>query len=244
MEKIRLQKVISQWGLMSRRHAEAEIARGAITVNGIPASLGDKVDPDADQICWNGKPISGESAFSAPVYILLNKPVGFVTTMSDEQGRHAVSELIGDVGVRVYPVGRLDQYSDGLLLCTNDGELANRIAHPSHRLAKNYLAVITTHLTEEDVRALAEPIVLDGYPLRPFETALISYTTVQNTPATVVRFTLYEGRNREIRKICAHHNLRLARLTRVSIGDLTLDGIPAGKWRTLTEDEIEYLKSI
>lgn len=244
MEKLRLQKYISECGLMSRRAAEAEISAGHITVNGIPASLGDKVDPETDVIEINGKILKNrtDGENRCHTYILLNKPSGYVTTMSDEQGRKTVADLLKDVGCRVYPVGRLDLYSDGLLLCTDDGTLTNRITHPSHRIPKQYLATITTHLDDAAIEALREPFELDGYMLQPFGVEFVAYKKVQNTPATILKFTLYEGRNREIRKICAHHDLKLARLTRISIGELTLTGIAPGKWRHLTNEEIEALK--
>lgn len=248
MEKIRLQKYISECGIMSRRAAETEILAGHIKVNGIPSSLGDKVDPENDVIEVNGvilkKETDGEREARRHTYILLNKPSGYVTTLSDEQGRKTVADLLKGVGSRVYPVGRLDLYSDGLLLCTDDGELTNRITHPSHRIPKQYLATITTHLDDTLLGELSEPFELDGYMLKPFGVELVEYKKVQNKPSTVVRFTLYEGRNREIRKICAHHGLKLARLSRISIGDLTLRGLPVGKWRYLTEQEIEYIKQI
>jgi len=230
---------------MSRRAAEAEITAGHIRVNGIPASLGDKVDPETDLIEINGKPIKkmtdGENR--RHTYILLNKPSGYVTTMSDEQGRKTVADLLKNVGCRVYPVGRLDLYSDGLLLCTDDGELTNRITHPSHRIPKQYLATVTTHLTNEQIEKIRQPFELDGYMLQPFGVDFVEYKAVQNTPSTLLRFTLYEGRNREIRNICAHHNLKLARLTRISIGTLSLEGLAPGKWRHLTEEETEQLRS-
>jgi len=231
---------------MSRRAAEAEITAGKIKINGLTASLGDKVDPELDTVECDGKIIchsSGDEKLRN-TYVLLNKPSGYVTTMKDEQGRKTVADLLLSVGKRVYPVGRLDMYSDGLLLCTDDGELTNRITHPSHEVAKKYLATITSHLTEDDIERLKVPFELDGYMLREFGVRFVEYTKCGNAPSTVIEFTLYEGRNREIRNICSHHGYRLARLTRISIGALTLDGIESGKWRYLTESEIEYLKSI
>jgi len=246
MEKIRLQKFISECGIMSRRAAEAEITAGRIRINGIIASLGDKVDPENDTVEYNGKIIGRDGGNSARrnTYILLNKPSGYVTTMKDEQGRKTVADLLSSIGKRVYHVGRLDMYSDGLLLCTDDGDLTNRITHPSHDVAKKYLATITTHLTDEDIHNLRIPFEIDGYMLREFGVEFVGYTKAGNADATVIQFTLYEGRNREIRKICDHHGYKLARLTRISIGDLKIDGIESGKWRYLTESEIEYVKSI
>ena len=247
MEKIRLQKYLSECGLMSRRAAEAEIAAGKITVNGVNASLGDKVDPETDIVEYCGKAVDRKTSGGNSrrnTYLVLNKPIGYVTTMSDEQGRKTVRDLLADVGTRVYPVGRLDMYSDGLLICTDDGELTNKITHPSHSIDKKYLATLTSHLTEEDIRALSVPFELDGYILRPFEVELVEYTKTSAGDSTVVQFTLHEGRNREIRNICAHHGYKLTRLTRVSVGKITLDGIASGKWRHLTDEEIDYLKKI
>lgn len=248
MEKIRLQKFISGCGIMSRRAAEAEISAGKIKINGIAALIGDKVDPERDIVEYNGKIIGKErDVESEPrrnTYILLNKPSGYVTTMKDEHGRKTVSDLLDNVGRRVYPVGRLDMYSDGLLLCTDDGELTNRITHPSHNVAKKYLATITSRLDQEDIEELSVPFELDGYMLRKFEVKLIKYTKSGNADSTIVEFTLHEGRNREIRRICQHHGYKLARLTRTSIGELTLNGLETGKWRYLTDDEIDYLKKI
>ena len=249
MEPIRLQKYLSDCGVLSRRAAEAEIMAKKITVNGVPACLGDKVDPERDVVEYQGKRVTsaqkcGEDGLRRYTYILLNKPIGYVTTMSDEKGRKTVADLIADVGTRVYPVGRLDLYSDGLLLCTDDGELTNRIMHPSHEVPKTYLATINSLLTEEDLAILAEPFELDGYMLRPFDVEFVRYFKDAQVPSTLVKFTLYEGRNREIRRIVSHYGCKLSRLTRISIGALTVRGIPAGKWRHLTEEEIAYLKQI
>lgn len=243
MEKIRLQKYLSECGVLSRRAAEAEILSGSITVNGVTAQLGDKIDPDCDTVVFRGREIR-RNADSPRTYIILNKPAGYVTTMSDEQGRKTVADLIANVGTRVYPVGRLDLYSDGLLLCTDDGELTNRITHPSHSVPKVYRAYITTHLTDDDLQKLAVPFELDGYMLRPFDVKFIEYTKIGSADGTIVEITLYEGRNREIRNICAHHGLKLSRLTRISIGSITLDGLAPGKWRRLTEEETAFLKTI
>ncbi len=246
MEKQRLQKYISACGIMSRRAAEEAISAGQVTVNGVVASLGDKIDPMEDTVTVNGKvieKISGDAG-RPHTYVLLNKPTGYVTTLSDEKGRKTVADLLANVGCRVYPVGRLDLYSDGLLLCTNDGELTNRITHPSHEIPKVYLATVTKHLNEEELAEVRRPFEIDGYMLKPFGLELVEHKAVQNKPATVLRFTLYEGRNREIRKICSHHGLKLARLTRISIGQLTVEGIAPGKWRHLTEDELDYLRHI
>ena len=252
MEEIRLQKYISECGVMSRRAAEAEIQKGNVTVNGIRAELGQKINPETDEVILSGKRITPEKASNdadpstnnGKTYIVLNKPVGYVTTMSDEKDRPTVRDLIADAGTRLYPVGRLDMYSNGLLLCTNDGELTNRLTHPSHDVAKLYRAVIPSHLTDRDIASLSEQIEIDGYRIRPVEVELESYTTVHRKAATVVLFTLHEGRNRQIRRMCAHHGYKLASLTRIRMGEIELGDLPTGKWRRLTDAEIAYLKQI
>ncbi len=245
---MRLQKYISDCGIMSRRAAEAEIAAGHVTVNGIPAELGQKIEPGVDEVMLGGRKVVPQAApdcgTDAKTYIILNKPVGYVTTMSDERDRPTVRELIADAGVRLYPVGRLDMYSDGLLLCTNDGELTNRLTHPSHDVAKLYRAVITSRLGDGDIEKLSEQIEIDGYRIRPVEVERESYTTVHGKASTVVLFTLHEGRNRQIRRMCAHHGYKLASLTRIRMGEIELGDLPKGKWRRLTEDEVAYLKQI
>lgn len=242
MSKIRIQKYFSECGIMSRRAAEDEISSGKVKINGKTAYLGDKIDPTFDIIEYNGKIIENKGGEKRRyTYIALNKPTGYVTTMSDEKGRRTVADLLTEVPARVYPVGRLDMYSDGLLLCTDDGNLTNKITHPSHMIPKKYLAYITSHLSKDDIEELRIPFELDGYTLRPFDVSFQSYTKCNNAPSTVIEFTLYEGRNREIRKICAKHGYKLHRLTRISIGSITLDGIKTGKWRYLSDEEIEYL---
>ena len=245
MDKIRLQKYLSECGVLSRRAAETEISAGRVTVNGLPAMLGDKIDPETDEVLWNGRKIQPKNPGERRnTYILLNKPAGYVTTLSDEKGRRTIADLIADAGTRLYPVGRLDQYSDGLLLCTDDGELTNRITHPSHHISKTYVGILTSRLDDRAIRELGVPFEVDGYMLRPFEVRRLGYQKAGNADATVVEFVLHEGRNREIRKICAHHGYKLARLTRVAIGDLTLGDLPSGKWRHLTDEEVACLKSV
>lgn len=245
MDKIRLQKYLSECGILSRRAAEGEISAGRVTVNGLPASLGDKIEPETDEVVWNGRRIvPKEGGEHRNTYILLNKPAGYVTTLSDEKGRRTIADLISDVGTRLYPVGRLDQYSDGLLLCTDDGALTNKITHPSHHISKTYVGILTARLDDRAVRELGVPFEVDGYMLRPFEVRRLGYKKAGNADATVVEFVLHEGRNREIRKICAHHGYKLARLTRVAIGELTIGDLPSGKWRRLTDEEVSYLQNI
>lgn len=244
--KIRLQKFAGDCGLMSRRAAESEIAAGCFTVNGEVVGLGTCIDPECDVVEYKGRRVvpRNEKKDSGYTYVLLNKPAGYVTTMSDNNGRKTVADLLSPLGKRVYPVGRLDLYSDGLLLCTDDGDLTYKIMHPSHEVPKKYIAAINSLLSDEDIEQLGTPIELDGYMLRPFGVRFVKYVKTNEIPTTLVEFTLFEGRNREIRKICAHYGCKLSRLTRISIGELTIHGIPAGKFRHLTDDEINYLKSL
>ncbi len=221
---------------MSRRAAEGEISLGRVKVNGVVANLGDKVDPEIDTVEYKGKKIPyrrGELT-----YVMLNKPVGCVTTSDDEKGRKNAVQLVSSLGKRVYPVGRLDMNSDGLLLLTDDGELANKLTHPRHNIPKIYRVQVTKVPTQEQLSILRSPLVLDGYSILPVKTEVIE----QGYDA-LLEMTLFEGRNRQIRRMCEAAGLKISRLTRISIGKLTLGSLPAGKWRHLTQDEVEYLKS-
>lgn len=228
----RLQKLISAAHIASRRAAEQMIMQGRVTVNGRVASLGESADPAVDTVLVDGKPLT---LCEAHTYIMLNKPRGFVTTLSDEQGRRTVADLVRDAGVRLYPVGRLDLDSDGLLIMTDDGELANALMHPRHVVDKVYRTEV-----EGDVEAalpiLRSAMEIDGYRIRP--------ATVEVAGECVLHITIHEGRNRQVRKMCAAAGLRVRRLTRISEGPLSLGELPLGKWRLLTENEIEALKRI
>ena len=169
---------------------------------------------------------------------MLNKPVGCVTTADDEKGRKNVVELVSSLGKRVYPVGRLDMNSDGLLLLTDDGELANKLTHPRHNIPKIYRVNVTKAPTEEQLAILRSPLLLDGYRIQPVKTEVIS-----SGDGALIEMTLFEGRNRQIRRMCEAAGLKISRLTRIAIGDLKLGTLPTGKWRHLTSDEIEYLKN-
>jgi 23S rRNA pseudouridine2605 synthase len=236
MEPIKLQKYFSDCGLMSRRAAEEEIKRGLVRVNGIVAELGTRVDPDSDLIEYKGAPVVKKTA--ERTYIMLNKPRGYVTTLSDEKGRPTVLSLLGSLGVRVYPVGRLDMDSDGLLLLTDDGALTNRLTHPRHEIPKIYHVTVAGSVNAQKLAALSSPMDIDGYRILPVKTRIIS----ADGRSTVLEMTLYEGRNRQIRKMCALCELRISRLCRVAMGKLSLGSLEVGKWRRLTPDEVEYLK--
>ena len=243
MEKIRLQKYFTMCGEMSRRAAENEIAAGNVTVNGVVASLGDKIDPKCDTVRLGTKIIA--PAQSGHTYIMLNKPMGYVTTMSDEKGRKCVSELVADCPARVYPVGRLDMYSEGLLIFTDDGELANRLMHPSHSFEKVYKVKVKGELSDESIKALTSPMELDGYALQPIEAKIIARgrKDLSGNVYSVLLITLHEGRNRQIRKMCEKCGITVTRLKRISVGPIELGSLESGKWRHLSAGEVSLLKS-
>ena len=235
MEKIRLQKFFTDNKIMSRRNAEKVIEAGNVKINGVTAKLGDKVDPENDTVTYNGKVIKNTAEKKR--YIMLNKPLGYVSTASDEKGRQTVLDLVSDVGERVYPVGRLDMYSEGLLILTNDGELTNRLTHPKNNMPKVYSVMIKGDISPEQLSKLTSPMEIDGYKLKPVKVRIIS----QKNGATNTLFTLNEGRNRQIRKMCEQCGLTIMRLTRIAIGKLKLNDLERGKWRELTENEVNYL---
>ena len=234
MEKIRLQKFFSENGVMSRRACEEELEKGSILVNGRVARLGDTVDPERDTVVFNARIIRPRK--KKFTYIMLNKPRGYITSLTDPQGRKCVTELLNGVHTRVYPVGRLDRVSEGLLLLTDDGVLTNRLTHPSHTIPKIYRVKIAGHPTNEQIGLLSSPLVIDGYKIKPVE--------VEVTPEeadTVLHMYLYEGRNRQIRKMCEIAGITVKRLSRVAIGQLRLNGLAVGKWRYLEQEEVDYL---
>ena len=230
----RLQKILSARGVASRRTAETWIQQGRVTVNGIPAQLGDTADPEQDEILLDGKPLpQGQE----PVYILLNKPRGYVTTLSDEQGRPNAAQLVADCGVRVYPVGRLDIDSEGLLLFTNDGAFANALMHPKHQVKKTYDVWVTGYVPGAEIR-LARPIELDGYTIRKPEVKLLK---AEGNRARL-RVTIHEGRNRQIRRMCQAAGMTVTRLRRIREGSLSLGDLAPGAWRYLTREEVARLR--
>lgn len=225
----RLQKILSAAGVTSRRGAEQYLLAGRVTVNGRTATLGDKADPDTDDIRVDGKPLChGEKR----TYLMLNKPRGYVTTLSDEKGRKTVADLVKGCGARVWPVGRLDLDSEGLLLLTDDGELTHRLIHPSHEVEKEYHVWVTGDAGKA-LPILRGPITLDGVALRPARVELLSREKGEN----VLSVTIHEGKNRQVRRMCALAGLTVRRLRRVREGTLRLGELPVGKWRLLTEEE-------
>ena len=230
----RLQKILSARGVASRRKAEQMIQNGTVTVNGVTAALGDSADPELDRICVNGQPLPTGQRF---VYILLNKPRGYVTTLSDEKGRPNAAQLVADCGTRVYPVGRLDMDSEGLLLFTNDGAFANALTHPKQELEKIY-EVWAVGYAPGGEEKLSRPIVLDGYRIRPPKVVLLS----ANGEKAKFRVTIHEGRNRQIRRMCEAAGMRCTRLRRIQEGSLRLGNLPCGAWRYLTPEEVAELK--
>lgn len=231
-ELIRIQKYCADCGVCSRRAAETAISEGEIRVNGFPAAIGQKIDPDRDTVEYRGRRVLPSA--SEKHYVLLNKPRGIVCTAKDEKGRTPVTDLVRIDGARLYPVGRLDMDSDGLLLLTDDGDLANRLTHPRHEIPKIYEVTLSAPATPQQLATLTAPMELDGYPLRPVGLRVLS--------ADKLELTLWEGRNRQIRRMCEKAGLQISRLCRVALGELKLGGLPAGKWRELTADEVNYLR--
>ena len=230
----RLQKILSARGICSRRKAEEMIQEGRVTCNGIIAKLGDTADSEKDEIRVDGELLP--AAFSY-VYIMLNKPRGYVTTLSDEKGRPNAAQLI-DCGTRVYPVGRLDMDSEGLLLFTNDGEFANRLMHPKHEVNKTY-RVLVQNYSEENLEKLKQPIELDGYRIHTPDVKLLR--TRERGQAQLL-VTIHEGRNRQVRRMCDAAGMKVLRLQRISEGKVKLGNLEPGKWRHLTGEELELLK--
>ena len=225
----RLQKLLSAAGICSRRRAEDYLLAGRVTVNGRPAGLGDKADPQRDEIRVDGKAISAPSAHT---YIMLHKPRGYVTTLSDEKGRKTVAQLVEGCGARVWPVGRLDMDSEGLLLLTDDGAFTHRLAHPSHRVEKEYHVEVSGDIVRA-LSMLSRPMVVDGEEMEA--------DRVERTGEDTLTIVIHQGKNRQVRRMCAAAGLRVRRLIRVREGELLLGGLKAGRWRALTEAELALL---
>ena len=234
-EKIRLQKFLADAGILSRRAAEQEIERGNVRVNGHVATIGSKVDPKVDAIVFQGKRILLSK--QKPVYIMMNKPRGYLCAISDDRGRKCVTDLLTGVSERVYPVGRLDLISEGILLLTNDGELTYRLTHPSHEIPKVYRVKVEGMVSEEQLEILSSELDIDGHRIRPAD--VVVHKIFEND--TTLSITICEGRNRQIRKMCEQAGLEVKRLNRISIGQLKLNGLSVGRWRYLEPKEIDYL---
>ena len=231
--KERVQKILSSRGVASRRHAEELITAGRVTCNGDICRLGDTADPDVDRIMLDGRELPSRKEHT---YILLHKPRGYVTTLSDERGRKTVAQLVADCGCRVYPVGRLDMDSEGLLLLTDDGELANRWMHPKHEIDKVYNVTVRGY-SEQACERLRQSVMIDGYRIRLPKVNVIKCGSNPNDKA-LLEVTIHEGRNRQVRKMCDMAGMRVVRLVRVREGCLQLGGLPAGKWRYLSSEEL------
>lgn len=228
----RLQKLLSAAGVCSRRAAEGYITAGRVTVNGQTAALGDKAEAGRDDVRLDGQPVRPVAAHR---YLLLNKPRGYVTTLADEQARKTVADLVADCGGRVWPVGRLDLDSEGLLLMTDDGALTNRLLHPSHEVEKEYLVTVDGDIVSA-LPLLRGEMTLDGVTLRP--------ARVTDLGHRVLSVVIHEGKNRQVRRMCEMSGLIVRRLNRIREGELRLAGLPSGKWRALTEEEQSWLQGL
>lgn len=229
----RLQKIIASRGLCSRREAEEWISAGRVSVNGVPARLGQTAQADADDIRVDGKPLPKAGK---KVYLMLNKPRGYVTTLKDEKGRKDAAGLVAGCGERVYPIGRLDMDSEGLLLFTNDGEFANLLMHPRHEVDKVYRVWVTGY-SEENLELLRQPIELDGYRIKPPKVRPVH----REGNRAVLEVTIHEGRNRQVRRMCQAANMEVARLKRIAEGPVKLGQLKTGAWRMLSPEEIRDL---
>jgi len=236
MEKVRLQKYFTDCGVMSRRAAEAEIEAGHVKVNGEIAHLGDKITPGEDKVAWNGRGVvCYRKTFTT---VAVNKPRGYVCTAKDEKDRKQVTDLVKDLGIRLYPVGRLDMASEGLILLTDDGEFANMMTHPKYHLPKVYRVSVKGNLTEHRLELLRSALEIDGKPIQPVEVEVLE----QDEKSAKLEMILYEGRNRQIRKMCEIAGLEVSRLRRTHIGGISVNGIAPGTYRKLTEKEVAELK--
>ncbi len=231
----RIQKILSQRGVASRRQAEEMLLSGRVSCNGTVCSVGQSADPDTDVILVDGRPLPSTPDTR---YLMLHKPRGYVTTLSDEKGRKEVTQLLTGCSERVYPIGRLDMDSEGLLLFTNDGEFANRLMHPKHQVEKTY-HVHVKGFSQEGLERLSRPVTLDGYTIVPPKVALLG----QAGQTAQISVTIHEGRNRQVRRMCALAGLTVVRLIRVREGAVELGDLPLGKWRYLSQEEISILQS-
>lgn len=237
--KVRLQKFLAENGIASRRKSEELIELGKVKVNGRVAAVGDKVDPIRDKVTVKGKTVV---AVKEKVYIMLHKPRGFITTMSDEMDRKCVAQLVKDVPVKVFPIGRLDRNSEGLLLMTNDGELSNKLTHPSSFVNKTYRVTVKGAVSNEQIDKMSIGIDIDddGRLTEPCDVFVIE----RKDDRTVLNFIIHEGRNRQIRKMCEKVGLEVLRLKRTEIAGVKLGMLGQGKWRNLNEKELKHLNNV
>ena len=240
MALIRLQKMLSECGVASRRKSEELITQGRVKVNGKKAMLGDKVDPYSDKVTVSGRKVT-YTARPSLRYIMLNKPRGVLTTMKDEKGRKCVADLIADIPERLYPVGRLDRDSEGLLILTNDGEFANHLMHPKKEINKVYRVSVRPDITDEQVNKLSSGVVIDGRKTAPAGVRVVSRDKEQGRASLEV--VIHEGRNRQIRKMCDAVGLEVIRLKRVAIGGVKLGGLKLGMYRDLSDAELRKLSA-
>lgn len=233
---VRLQKYMADCGVASRRKSEELIANGAVKVNGRTAEIGDKVNPAVDKVYVHNKRIVMKRV-GGKRYIMLNKPRGYVTTMKDEMGRKCVADLIKDIPERLFPVGRLDKDSEGLLIMTNDGEFSNSVMHPKAHINKVYHVTVRPDLTQEQAKTLSKGVMIDGRKTSPCEVRIMN----RLEDRTNVEMVIHEGRNREIRKMCEYFDLEVIRLRRISIGAVKMGKLKKGMWRDLTPYEVGKL---
>ncbi|MBR6410762.1 MAG: rRNA pseudouridine synthase [Clostridia bacterium] len=232
MEPVRIQKYLSDCGILSRRAAEQAIRDGDVLVDGVVPELGTKILPGEAVVTYRGQAV--EPRADRYVYVLLNKPRGVVTTASDEKGRPAVTDLVDLPGRRLYPVGRLDMDSDGMVILTDDGSFAQALTHPRHHVPKTYEVSVAEALDAGRLDALNAPMELDGYRLKPVE--------VSPLDSHAFRIVLHEGRNRQIRRMCEHVGLHVTRLTRTAVGTVRLGHLKLGQWRHLSTEEVRALR--
>lgn len=239
VQAVRISKYFTDCGVLSRRAADEAIKKGRVTVNGMPAVLGQMIVPGTDTVTLDGKKVMPPRN-AGRICVMLNKPRGYVTTASDEKGRKTVMDLVSGIGVRLYPVGRLDMNSEGLILLTNDGDLANRLMHPSSSHTKVYHVTVDGEVTSEQLQKLSSPLEIEGKMTRPAVVTVVG----EHDGRTVLSFSVNEGRNRQLRRLCEAANLTVLRLVRISIGGLSLDYLPVGKWKKLTDEQIDLLLGV
>ena len=230
----RLQKILSAGGIASRRDAEKLILAGRVTVDGLPAELGQRACMDTQTICVDGQPLS--AAPSTRTYIMLHKPKGYLSTVRDDRGRKTVMDLLGEAGRGLWPVGRLDLDSEGLLILTNDGELTKRLTHPSFEVKKTYKIWASGRDFAARVEALKAPLIIDDSPISPAAVRLVRELSPE---LAVLEISIHEGRNRQVRKMCAMCDLKVHRLMRTAVGNLQLGSLKSGEWRYLTSEVLD-----